>query len=186
LVLDQNGLPFNIGGDYNLDGVYNDHPNFIGTSLGSVYSGGSPANGIFIDNNQIGCGFPGMSAAIANVSACNANYGVGTPSTLFGNPAYPSGSTPYERFGTLGRGVFHGPRFQQMDMSLSKTFNLTERLKFRVQANAQNLLNHPSFDCVQSNLRNTRFGQARCLTQSVQGLGAPIARVMSIGGRFSF
>jgi len=31
-VRDQNGIPFNIGDDYNLDGVLNDHPDFTGTS----------------------------------------------------------------------------------------------------------------------------------------------------------
>jgi hypothetical protein len=185
-VLDPNGVPFNIGGDYNLDGVYNDHPNFIGSSVGSVYSGGSPADGIFKDNNQIGCGFPGMPATIANVGACNQNFGVVAASTLFGNPAYGTGTTPYERFGNLGRGVLHGPRFQQLDMALSKTFNLRESLKLRFQANAENLLNHPDFDCVESNLRNAKFGKAQCLTQSIQGTGAPISRVMSLGLRLAF
>src|SRR5437879_6013100 len=37
-VLDQNGVPFNLGGDYNLDSVLNDHPIFLGSSLNSVYS----------------------------------------------------------------------------------------------------------------------------------------------------
>src|SRR5207302_1363111 len=79
---------------------------------------------------QIGCGFPGMPATVANVDACNKSFGVagacvaanppkascpvsspGTPNTLFANPAYPTGATPFERFGTLGRNIFHGPRF---------------------------------------------------------------------------
>ncbi len=186
LVLDQNGLPFNLGGDYNLDGVYNDHPDFIGTSVSSVYSGGNPADGIFKDNNQIGCGEAGLPPTVANIAACNGKFGVVTPSTLFGNPAYPTGSTPYERFGNLGRGVFHGPRFQQLDVALSKTFNLTETLKLRFQANAQNVLNHPDFDCIETNLRSAKFGQAQCLAQSIQGVGAPIARVMSLGLRVAF
>jgi hypothetical protein len=186
LVLDQNGVPYNIGGDYNLDGVLNDHPDFIGSSVGSVYSGASPADGIFVDNNQIGCGEAGLPSTVANIGACNSRYGVATPSTLFGNPAYPGGSTPYERFGNLGRGVFRGPRFQQLDVALSKTFNLTETLKLRFQANAQNVLNHPDFECVDANLRSAKFGKAQCLAQSLQGLGAPIARVMSLGLRLAF
>jgi hypothetical protein len=185
-VLDQNGVPYNIGGDYNLDGVLNDHPDFIGSGVGSVYSGASPADGIFVDNNQIGCGEAGLPSTVANIGACNSRYGVATPSTLFGNPAYPGGSTPYERFGNLGRGVFRGPRFQQLDVALSKTFNLTETLKLRFQANAQNVLNHPDFECVDANLRSAKFGKAQCLAQSLQGLGAPIARVMSLGLRLAF
>ena len=195
LILDQNGVPINIGGDYNLDSVQNDKPDFIGTSISSVYSGGSPADGIFKDNNRISCGIsnvPGVN--FANSSGQCAGF---TPSTLFANPAYPSGPTPYERFGTLGRDVFQGPRFVQMDMSLTKTFRLTERMNLKFSAQAQNLLNHPSFDCVDSNVASATFGKAQCLAQSgasgqsstnvfVGGLGLPVARVMSIGLRLAF
>jgi hypothetical protein len=185
LVLDQNGVPFNIGGDYNLDGVANDHPNFIGTSISSAYSGNSPADGIFTDNNRIGCaaaGIPGNVSPSASSSLCP-----GTPSTLFSNPAYPTGSTPFERFGTLGRGVFHGPKFTQLDVSLGKTFKLTESLKLDFRAEGQNILNHPDFDCIQANLDSANFGKAQCLAQQVQtGIGAPIARVMSLGLRVAF
>jgi hypothetical protein len=186
LVLDQNGVPFNIGGDYNLDGVLNDHPVFLGSSVGSAYSGGSPADGIFKDNNQIGCGEAGLPATVANIAACNASLAGGTPNTLFGNPAYPSGSTPYERFGGLGRNVFRGPKFIQMDLGLSKSFKLTERIKLDFRAQAQNLTNHPDFDCINGNLVQTTFGKSQCLAQSVQGLGAPTSRIMSLGLRLAF
>jgi hypothetical protein len=184
---DQNGIPFNIGGDYNLDGVLNDHPVFTGSSTSSVYSGKSPADGIFTDNNLIGCGFPGAVAAgvaQAAIDNCNATYGVTTANTLFGNPAYPSGSTPYLRYGTLGRNVFRGPKFVQLDMGLSKSFKLTESMKLDFRATFQNLLNHPNFDCITANLDSSTFGQAQCLTPF--GLGAPIARVGSLGLRLAF
>jgi len=186
LVLDQNGVPFNLGGDYNLDGVLNDHPTFLGSSGSSVYSGGSPADGIFKDNNRIGCGEAGLPGTIANIAACNESLAGGTPNTLFGNPAYPSGSTPYERFGDLGRNFFHGPKFIQMDLSLSKSFKLTERIKLDFRAQAQNLTNHPDFDCINGNLVQTTFGKSQCLAQSVQGLGAPTSRIMSLGLRLAF
>jgi hypothetical protein len=184
---DQNGIPFNIGGDYNLDNVLNDHPVFIGSSLNSVYSGKSPADGIFKNNNQIGCGFPGAVAAgvpQAAIDFCNTTFSVGTPNSLFANPAYPGGATPYLRYGTLGRDVFHGPQFVQLDLGLSKSFKLTESMKLDFRAQAQNLANHPNFDCIDSNLGSSNFGKAQCLTPF--GLGAPIARVMSIGLRLAF
>jgi hypothetical protein len=187
--LDQNGLPINIGGDYNLDGVANDHPVYLGSSINAAYSGKNPADGIFKDTNQIGCDFPGSSSLGVPQSAidqCLADFGVGTPNSLFGNPAYPSGSTPYQRFGSLGRGVFHGPRFQELDMSVGKTFTLHESMKLQFRAQAQNLLNHPSFDCVDANLGSSTFGSAQCLAQSVQGAGSPTSRVMSLGLRLAF
>jgi len=181
-VRDQNGIPFNIGDDYNLDNVLNDHPDFIGTSLGSVYSGNSPADGFFTDNHKIGCGFPGMPANISvtlSSSSCTS-----TPNTLFANPAYPTGATPYLRFGNLGRNVFIGPRFIQMDLSLSKTFKLTESMNLRFSADAQNLANHPNFDCINGNLNSSTFGQAQCIVPF--GLGTPKARVMALSLRFAF
>jgi hypothetical protein len=199
VVPDQNGIPFNIASDYNLDGVCNDHPVFVGSNLNAVYSGKSPADGIFIDNNQIGCGFPGMPATVANIAACNASFGVagacvaanpptlscpvtspGTPNTLFVNPPYPGGATPFERFGTLGRNIFHGPRFVDLDIGVHKTFKLTETANLRFSAEAQNLANHPNFDGVQSNLNNARFGQAELL------VGSAVSRVMSLSLRLAF
>jgi len=174
--------PFNIGGDYNMDGVTNDHPVFTGSSLNSVYSGGSPADGIFKDNNRIGCGFPGMPSNIS--TSVSSSSCPSTGNSLFANPAYPSGSTPYLRFGTLGRDIFHGPKFVQMDLGLSKTFKLTEGTKLDFRFQAQNLTNHPNFDCVDSNLSSTTFGQAQCLIPF--GLGAPKSRVMSLGLRLAF
>jgi hypothetical protein len=185
--VDQNGIPFNIGGDYNLDGVGNDKPVFIGSSLSSVYSGKSPADGIFTDNNKIGCGFPGATNQGVPQSAidfCNATFGVGTPNSLFANAPYPSGAAPYQRFGTFGRDIFHGPKFVQLDLGLSKSFKLTEAMKLDLRAQGQNILNHPNFDCIDSNLDSGTFGQAQCLTPF--GLGSPTARVMSLGLRLAF
>ncbi len=191
LLKDQNGAPINIGGDYNLDGVLNDHPNFLGSSVSSVYSGANPADGIFTDNNRIGCGeagMPGNTSLSASSSTCTGF----TPSTLFGNPAYPTtGTTPYNRFGTLGRDIFTGPKFLQLDMSLGKTFKLTESMKLEFRAQAQNLTNHPSFDCIQADLSSSHFGKSLCLAQqnnnsSVGSLGAPISRIMSLGLRLAF
>jgi len=189
LILDQNGVPVNIGGDYNLDGVTNDHPVFVGPSLSNVYSGASPADGIFTNNGRIGCSAPGIAGI--DPAASSSQCPLTGINTLFDNPDYPGGSTPFERFGTLGRDVFHGPRFVQMDMSLAKTFQFTERLNLKFSLQAQNLLNHPSFDCIDSNLASKTFGKAQCLAQfgaSGQGsaLGAPAARIMSVGLRLAF
>lgn len=181
-VRDQNGIPFNIGGDYNLDGVANDKPIFTGSSIGGAYSGASPADGIFTDNNRIGCGGAGIPS---NVSpSVSSGLCPATPSSLFINPAYPGGSTPFERFGTLGRNVFQGPKFIQMDLGLTKAFALTETKKLELKVQAQNLANHPNFDCIDSNLSSGTFGQAQCLTPF--GVGAPKSRIMSIGLRFAF
>jgi hypothetical protein len=186
--VDQNGIPFNLGGDYNLDRVCNDHPIFLGSSLNSVYSSGSPADGIFIDNHRIGCGEAGLpaTAAIAtDIANCDATFTKTTPNTLFGNPAYPGSGPGFMRFGTLGRNVFHGPRFVTLDLGMHKTFKLTETANLRFSAEAQNLANHPNFDGIQTNLVNSQFGRAQLVNG---GAGQPTqkSRVMSVSLRLAF
>jgi len=181
---DASGIPINLGGDYNLDGTSNDRPVFVGSSLKSVYSHGTPANGIFKDNNIIGCAAAWVPSTVANVSACNARFGASTPNALFATPPYPGSGLTYERFGTLGRDVFTGPNFAQLDLSLGKTFKITERTSLDIRGQAQNVANHANFDAVTGNLASGNFGNAQELVPF--GLGEPKSRVMSIGARVAF
>jgi hypothetical protein len=152
--LDANGVPENLGGDYNLDGVYNDHPNFTGSSVSAAYSHNNPADGIFTDNNPIGCGSPGGKST--NVADCNAAYGVITPNILFINPAGTGA-----RFGTLGRNLFRGPWYNRVDGALMKNFKVTEQIKAQFRFDALNLMNHPNFDQIDTNLNDSGFGKAQ-------------------------
>jgi hypothetical protein len=45
----------------------------------------------------------------------------------------------------MGRNVVYGPPLKNFNMSLKKTFSITERFKLDFSANASNVLNHPSF-----------------------------------------
>jgi hypothetical protein len=177
---DPNGNLENIGGDYNLDGVANDRPNFIGSSAGAVYSGYSPADGIFVDNNPIGCGFPGMQSSADTVAACNSAYGVSTPNKLFVNP--PGYGV---RFGTLGRNLFRGPWFNGLDGALMKNFKITEAVKAQFRFEALNLLNHPNFDGIDTNLNSGTFGKAQLLIYN-GGTGGAISRRLQLGLRIIF
>src|SRR5258708_17541007 len=73
-VLDQNGVPINLGGDYNLDGVLNDHPVFVGSSISSAYSGGNPGDGLLYDNHQNCFGEARVPPTISphSITACHA------------------------------------------------------------------------------------------------------------------
>jgi Carboxypeptidase regulatory-like domain len=153
--IDAKGVPENIGGDYNLDGVNNDHPIYVGS--GNPYSNFSPADGIFKDNNPIGCGFAGNQSSAASIAACNSANGVTTPNSLFVNP-----SGGVIRYG-FGRNAFRGPWFNGFDAALSKNFKLTERLNLQFRADAVNVLNHPNFDCITTDVSSGRFGKASCL-----------------------
>jgi hypothetical protein len=177
-VRDANGNPENIGGDYNLDNVLNDHPNFVGPSASSIYSNFSPADGIFIDNNPIGCGFPGAQST--NIADCNNAYGVSTPNSLFVNP--PGTGI---RFGTLGRDLFRGPWYNGIDGALLKDFKIRESIKMQFRLEALNLINHPNFDGIDTNLNSGSFGKAQFLVGSYALDGAP-ARRLQMGVRITF
>lgn len=64
-----------------------------------------------------------------------------TPLTTNGQTLGPWGRPQRGRFGSVGRNRLLGPSFQQFDMSLQKTFNITERFKAQFRAEAFNIPN---------------------------------------------
>jgi hypothetical protein len=50
-----------------------------------------------------------------------------------------------EEFGNLARNAVGGPRFDNLDVSVSKVIRTNARARFVVQADAFNVLNHPNF-----------------------------------------
>lgn len=55
-------------------------------------------------------------------------------------------------FGNGGRNLFRGPFQTRFDVSVGKTFSLSERLKLRFNFDAFNVFNHASFDAPNSNV----------------------------------
>ena len=49
------------------------------------------------------------------------------------------------QFGNLGRNALRGPDFLWSDLYLTKWFQLTERVKLRIDGQFFNLFNHPNF-----------------------------------------
>lgn len=64
-----------------------------------------------------------------------------TPLTQNGQVLGPWGRPQRGTFGSVGRNRLLGPSFQQSDLSLSKTFNVTERFKAQFRAEVFNLPN---------------------------------------------
>ena len=185
-ILDANGNGIDIGGDYNLDGVYNDHPILLGSSFSSAYGKGSPADGLFKDNGVIGCGQANLPAGVANVSpgagapagtglSCNEANGVTTPNTLFGNPAGTG-----VRFGGLARNAFFGPWFNSLDAALFKNVKISENMKLQIRIESFNFPNHPNFDYFNTDLTSGNFVKAQGLA------GAAPSRRLQVGMRFLF
>ena len=82
-------------------------------------------------------------------------------------------------FGTLGRNPFRGPFQQNWDMSIAKTWTVTERQTLKLSADLFNTFNHPAFDKPSiTDVESPSFGQ---ITNT---LGTP--RLMQFSLRYAF
>ena len=124
-----------------------------------------------------------------------------------GRGAVAFGQTPFSgevffdngpgQFGTLARSTINGPLFTELDMSLTKSIRLTERMRFQIRADAFNVLNHTNFltgvltpGLLLSGTSNTifnvnspTFGQ---ITSANTIGGSGLNRVIQVAGRFEF
>jgi hypothetical protein len=70
----------------------------------------------------------------------------------------------------IGRNVFRGPGYLNLDLGVTKYFQIMENLKMQFRAEAFNALNHPNFDHPVSassgspSILSTAFGQSCCTT----------------------
>ena len=74
-------------------------------------------------------------------------------------PAPVNSSGVLIRPGTLGRNVLIGPGIRTVDMSLFKTFALTEKLKLEFRCEAFNIANHPVYSNPNGDITAGNFGQ---------------------------
>ena len=100
-----------------------------------------------------------------------------TPLTTNGQVLGPWGRPQRGRFGSVGRNRLLGPEFQQFDMSLQKTFNVTERFKAQFRAEMFNVPNKANLanpngcvDCPGTAGRITNIFQLATMRQMQFGL----------------
>jgi hypothetical protein len=63
------------------------------------------------------------------------------------------------QFGNEGRNVVRGPGIEEVDLSLFKYFNFSERMRLQFRAECFNLLNHANFGLPENDLESPAFGQ---------------------------
>lgn len=80
-------------------------------------------------------------------------------------------------YGTLPRNFLRGPDLVNLDLSLSKTTTLTERLKLEIRGDFFNLFNHAEFENPDTNIDSVTFGQV---------LNTYDPRIIQLAARFSF
>ncbi len=106
-------------------------------------------------------------------SAINSNdgTGIGGAGTVFTNPG--AGTV-----GTLQRRVFSGPWAFDLDASIQKNIQITERQSLEVRMEGTNVLNHPTFLVGDQNINSTSFGAVTSM------LNPP--RIMQFGVKYRF
>ncbi|MGA2369403.1 MAG: carboxypeptidase regulatory-like domain-containing protein [Candidatus Korobacteraceae bacterium] len=90
------------------------------------------------------------------------------------------------------RNVYRGPGFFDSDISLNKSFKITERVAFTAGANFYNVFNHPNFAQPGNLLGTTTFGQVTEQTAPPTGPfgsffpGSPAGRIIQMQGKIVF
>jgi len=90
------------------------------------------------------------------------------------------------------RNSFRGPHFFDSDLSVNKSFKLTERFALGIGANFYNIFNHPNFDLPVDVLGSSVFGQIVQVALPPTGpygsffQNLPSARVIQFQGKLVF
>jgi hypothetical protein len=145
LITMQTGLPFNItdSQDRSLTGIGIDRPDYIGGTIQFV----DPHANLFGKQNSYFDGTGGGSGTAAT-NPYFRRVGSGA--------SFAQGAG---RFGNFGRNVLKGPGMQQFDLSLAKTFKVTERHQVTFRAESFNLLNRTNFFNPSGAIGSANFGR---------------------------
>jgi Carboxypeptidase regulatory-like domain len=121
----------------------------------------------------------GNGPMIISPSAINSNDGTGV--AVDGDPAF-NGQVFFNpspgSLGTLQRRMFDGPWTFNIDTSLSKTINFTERHALKLRMDAFNVLNHATFWAGDQNINSTTFGLMSSTFYP--------SRIMQFGAHYTF
>ena len=131
-----------------------------------------------------------VTAPVSDCGTSAAEFGAG----IGGSPCADAAAVAVGTlgFGNYSRNSMRGPGFFNTDMSLSKNFNVTERLHFAVGASAFNLLNHQNFDLPINSVVSGGYGAIVSTIGSNTNpygafFGVPLnGRIMQVFGKFTF
>jgi len=128
---------------------------------------------------------PGETQTANQVSAVQILHGINTGNQWFSTSSFtqPTGVT----FGSTGRNILTGPGLFALNLSLSKTFKIRERVNVEVRAETFNFTNTPQFSNPQGSLTNSNFGYVTGTLGSGTGVnGTGGGRALQLGAKVSF
>jgi hypothetical protein len=203
-----NGYLEKILGGWTVSGIFNAHSGFPWNPVyNNVPCSDAPSNVALCNPNDgvyAGSGGGplrpaayngGLSTDYSNDAFIKQKFGDGGASALFTAPSFVPGPSlaniiagtslpgPVPGAPGVGRNAFRGPRYYDVDATLSKSFGLPrmrvlgEGAKLELRANFFNLFNKLNLSNIQNNIYDPHFGQAQ------NGLGS---RTIEMQARFNF
>jgi hypothetical protein len=141
IIVLQGGLPWSVvdgysnGSDVSLTGEFSDRWNFTGNpaDFSPSRTGGIPY--FAADSNPACVAVATTPALLASLQSLGC-YVKGT--AILTPPAFGT-------FGNVGRNIFRGPGYHNVDFSIVKTWAFHERFNFQLRGEFFNLFNHPEF-----------------------------------------
>ncbi|HEX4811083.1 MAG TPA: hypothetical protein VH325_19240 [Bryobacteraceae bacterium] len=96
------------------------------------------------DNSLTGLGNDRPDQVLSNAAATSSTCSSSAICVQYINPA-AFVQNPTGTYGNVGRNALRGPGFFDFDVSLSRSFKMTERYSLQMRADAFNILNHTNF-----------------------------------------
>ncbi len=130
---------------------------------------------------------PGETQTADQIAPVQILHGIGPGHLWFSTSSFaqPVGAGV---FGTSGRNILSGPGMFRIDLSMFKTFQVTERFKFEFRAESFDLTNTPAFSNPQGSFTSGSFGQVTGTISSgsgVNGVGQ-FGRAFQFGAKLLF
>ncbi len=139
-----------IVGNWQLNGIYTltSGRNFSLAVPGDSANTRGGNSGTYLRPDQVGD---------PNSGSCPNGAPVHTVTCWFNTSAFAS-PAPFT-FGNLGRNTLRGQRYQDLDMSLFRSFPFAEKRKLEFRVEAFNILNHPTLGNPNGTINNVNFGK---------------------------
>jgi len=150
-------------------------PNFVnhiigGWNLNGIFTGmsGEPFS---VRSNVLTSNFSHQSRA--NLVGAKPSSDLTQVAGVIGPSQFPNAAAfaiPAPGDDGMGRNTFYGPKYVNLDLGISKSFQVTEKVRMQIRAEGFNALNHPNFDNPQNassgspSILSTVFGQTCCAT----------------------
>jgi hypothetical protein len=123
------------------------------------------------DNSLTGIGLDRPNLALSNAY----NTADPNPRTWLSPAAFVA--NPIGTFGNLGHDAVYGPGRINVDLSLSRTFRMTERVSLEARGEAFNAINHVNYNNPSTSLNSSTFGRIT---------GAADPRIMQVSMKLHF